>query len=348
MALFAPETTQSNPIFANPAATTIEASNPFVPGHWTHRIIPRMVIGYCIIAVLHFSLWALVKGCVAALQGPQLINDWSLSFWGYVANQACMCFAIMIGCMLSGAGKERAGSFGLFTAILYGFSHIFFGQFMASIDYNILILQPLWAAVFGTIGGNMGESIWHPPIARSKSSASASDSVGLVTRITLSLKAFAFAKLPWWKIILASFIIMFGVFNARLIMEYFLRTTGLNLVDDINLRRPHLVLLLQFLIVFFSSVFAGVGSPHGFASGFWTGLIGSIGFMLLNVFFPDPKNPLEPNVVLMFIGGIFVLAVVGGILGASVAPPISVLAEENFRRRILKKNLMRSNFAEKG
>lgn len=309
------------------------ADNPFTPGHWSQNIIVRIIVGLLVslgVTVMLLKAAELVVGNFTAVE----------PFWktlaGFIVWQAIQMVGVFFGAMLACAGRNEMLTLGVLIGLTMGFLSMILLPTHSAVPPTLYFIMPVWFLVASGIGGWLGEYFWHPLNRREKRVISTSKVTDEHTDMSFSqvvrkaILEMIFANIYWIKVILAVACIIPTLWFTHDFVKWFLLNMGLSeWATTVGLQKSWVELMIKVLVVLLCAAFAGAGTMHGVAHGFWIGVICSVVNLLLHVFVPK-ENALPVDQVLLEIGWVFVLCILGGGFGALVIPPMIYLAQ---RRR---------------
>ncbi len=321
----------------NPAPSPVlagQADNPFMPGHWSHSYIIRIIIGLLVASGITLILIRLTE--VILIWYTSIEGFWK-SLAGFITWQLLEMVGVFVGGMMVAAGRNQMMMLGILLGIIVGFLTLIIFPTNTNVPPMLYFAMPAWFTVAGAAGAWLGESWWHPQYRKSIRILSNRTLTQDQQQITVSqlirhaVLGMIFADIRWLKVIIAVIVILFALWCTHDAVNWVLLKSGLTgWVAEVGLKKSWVEMMVQISIVILAATFVGAGTTHGIAHGFWTGVICGVLNLLLHVFIPRQvgDDVLPVNDILWEVGWVFLLCVSAGGFGALVLPPIMYLAQK--------------------
>jgi hypothetical protein len=311
-----------------------QADNPFLPGHWSHSFIIRIIIGLLVTSGVTFMLMRVTE---LILIWYMPIDGYWKSLAGFITWQSLEIVGVFLGGMMVAAGRNQMMMLGILLGIIVGFLTLILFQTNDNVPRSLYFAMPAWFTVAGAMGAWVGESLWHPQYRKSirilsnRTLTQDQREISLSQLIRQAVLGMIFANIRWLKVIVAVIAILFALWYTHDAVNWMLLKFGLTgWVAEVGLKKSWVEMMVQISVVILAATFVGAGSMHGIAHGFWTGVICGVLNLLLHVFIPkQPGDDVLPvNDILWEVGWVFMLCVAAGGFGALVLPPIMYLAQK--------------------
>jgi hypothetical protein len=312
------------------------AANPYTPGHWSQSILLRAILGLLFTAGLLFVFRRLTDA-VIILAGMDMSAFWG-SETGFYVWQPEHFVAVVLGTMLASAGRSNTMVLGAMLGLIVGFIVLLALpglQMPINVDVWSLLyyILPVWSAAAGALGGKLGEIFWQPPAEKDYRPTTAPlvehETFGMLNYVRNALFGLVFANIRWLRVLLASLIILAGLWYMNDLLNWLIRyIAGANYDPfQLGIQKRLMVNMVQGAVVIVCAALAGANSQHGLAHGFWVGVIVGVVNLLRYVLFPGPE-PLDVTSILGEIGWVWLVSLLAGGFGAMVMPPMAYLAQK--------------------
>jgi hypothetical protein len=311
------------------------AANPFTPGHWSHSLILRLILGLIFTAGMLFSFRRLTDAVLFFTYNQAAEPFWA-SETGFYLWQPVQFMLLVLGTMLASAGRSRTTILGLMIGAIIGFVVLLsfpligmpINPFVPGILYYVM---PIWSALAGGLGAKLGEWLWHPPILSTRRPEG-----GLVTPAHSSwffhgrqlLSGLVSAEVRWLRVIVAVAAILASLWYMNDGVNWVIRRLGAGSdPSQLGVQKRLIVTMLQGAVVIVACAFAAASSGNGLVHGFWIGVVVGVVNLLRYVLFPGPE-PLDVISVLSEIGWVWLVSLAAGGFGALAMPSVSYLAQK--------------------
>lgn len=310
-----------------------QTDNPYLPGHWSHSYIIRMIIGLLVAAGLTFMLICLTELILTWYSPVDLF--WK-SLAGFITWQCLEVVGVFLGGMMVAAGRNQMLILGILLGIMVGFLSLIVFPANTNVAPSVYFLMPAWFMMAGAMGAMLGESLWHPQnrksirILSNQTLAQDQQQITVSHLIRQAVLGMIFASIHWLRVILAIMAILLALWYTHDVVNWILIKTGLTAwVAEVGLKKSWVETMVQVTVVILAATMVGAGTMHGIAHGFWTGVICGVLNLLLRVFVPrQPGDELPVNDILWEVGWVFIVCIAAGGFGALVLPPIIYLAQK--------------------
>ncbi|HQR07076.1 MAG TPA: hypothetical protein PLN21_09650 [Gemmatales bacterium] len=322
------------PMAGAPMGIAGQSDNPYLPGHWSHSYIIRIVIGLMVASGISFMLFRLTE-LILTWYTP--IEPFWKSMAGFITWQSLEVVGVFLGGMMVAAGRSQMMMIGILLGIIAGFLTMIIFPTNNNVAPSLYFAMPAWFTIAGAAGAWLGEALWHPEyrksirILSSRALTQDQQQVGASQVIRQAVLGMIFANIRWLKVMVAVIVILFALWYTHDAVNWVLLKSGLTgWVAEVGLKKSWVETMVQISVVILAATLTGAGTMHGIAHGFWTGVISGVLNLLLHVFIPrQPGDDVLPvNDILWEVGWVFMLCVAAGGFGALVLPPIMYLAQK--------------------
>jgi hypothetical protein len=259
--------------------------------------------------------------------------------WGtpqhQILLQALNGFGLLLGGLLTGAGRRRGVFFGSIVGLVHALIFLGIQQSNGAVVTEVMLYTvPVLHMAFGAVGGLVGSLIWKPlPTITMPRSDKRSDR----QRSTRGEPTILAGPVAWLRVLAASAFVVAGVLWAPLILDLLLlaanqvialTTAPWRLWPSPGPQRQLVTWELAAFTTFLGASFAGATTVNGFKQGLCVGL--GVGVVLAALQLAK-ANPDLDRAVLLAVGALL-LSVGGGWFGGQLFPPIYVAYRRRGRR----------------
>lgn len=301
----------------------------------------RVMLGTTLSLGLYLGLCQLMTSLVLATQPDPA--EWWMSLPGLATIYAAQAMAVVFGSMIAASGRPAGYALGLTVGAVCG--TLFLGYELltgAPARALVIYLQPPVLALLGLVAGIIGAWVWgplpaiHVPVAM----PSKLSSLHLATESRARRRPTA-----WPRVLAGAALMVIGVSvadPARLWLQK--NSAGILQVQSMG-QGEFITWQLATFLVLLGGVVAAAGTGAGIRHGLLAGALGGAGILGVNLKMDGGLRPVEywlewvaldgypltafPS-ILATVGGVVVVALLGGWLGSSLLLP---LAPPEMRRR---------------
>jgi hypothetical protein len=299
--------------------------------HWQHTPWGRIVVGVILAQGLAHGLQ---YPFTAGIQAAGDAASWATPRH-QILLQALQGFSLLVGGVLTGAGRRRGVFFGSVVGLVHGLIFLGIQQCNgAAVTEVMLYAVPVLHMAFGAAGGLVGSLIWRPlPIVR----IPRSDADEKPERPRLVRGGFTFLAGPvaWVRVLTGSAFVVAGVLWAPWVLHFVLlagnhilalTTAPWRMSITPGTQSSLVTWEMAALVTFLGASFAGATTSNGFKQGLCVGL--GAGACLAGL--EMAKQTPDMDRALFLIVSALLLCVGGGWFGGQLFPPIRARA----RRRM--------------
>jgi hypothetical protein len=291
---------------------------------WQHTPLGRILVGLFLAQGLAYSLRLLLS---AALQGGEHAPDplWT-ALSGLIVLQLILALGLLVGGALAGAGQERGTLLGSVVGLANGFVSVIVQQLSGDPVTQVLLYgQPILHLTLGAVGGMIGTWIWKPLPA-----LKLANPPGELQRNLRPARRNPVLSAPvsWGRVLLASVVVLAGVFWPKAVLQMILDAGQGNLALSTHLQAQLVTWEITGLIVFLGAGFAGANSISGLKQGLCVGAMASLFFLAAVVGGRDANL----DQIVFTLSVVWALSVAGGWFGGRLFP----LVAGRTRRRALR------------
>jgi len=308
--------TQQHGIF-DAQDTSSPAPDPL--SRWQQTPWGRIVVSVIIAQGLAFCMRMLFTAYFQASEGERV--DWN-SPTGMLWLNSFHAVCLVLCGMLAGANQERGITSGGLVGLWSGL--IFLGVHRASresLGPVVFFAQPFLHMIWGLIGGVIGYRIWKPVPMFMIQEDMGKSGYG----IPRPNKKLWKGPISVVRVLIGAGVALAGAIFAKDLLDGLLRNSqGAFRIRD-HLTERLIVYQVIALAAFVGGSIAGSSSRNGFKQGFCAGILAAA--LYLGVQLANPKSVLE--IVLFSASGIGLVAVVGGVFGSTLFPPLGKETPKN-------------------
>jgi hypothetical protein len=223
---------------------------------------------------------------------------------------------LLIGGLLTGAGKRQGAFFGAVVGVWNGVISILVSSYTGSgLTPVALYGQPILHTAFGAVGGFIGSLIWRPLPRLSLAGDSRAARIVLPHSRQPSILS---GPVVWWRVLAGIAVSAGGSLWANVILEMVLEGSEGRLTIDSHLQAQLVTWEIIALAMMGGGALAGSTTVNGMKQGLIVGL--GVGAVSLGIRLGTASMPLEP--ALLSAVAAVTLGLVGGWFGAQLFPPI--------------------------
>jgi hypothetical protein len=283
--------------------------------HWQQTPWGRIFIGLLLAQGLYYGLRHL---CTAGLiaSGEHSNRDVWNTLYGLIFLQGLQGLGLLVGGMLTGAGKRQGAFFGAVVGVWNGVISILVASHsVAGLTPVALYGQPVLQAAFGAFGGFLGSVIW-PPLPRI-SLPGDSREARIVLRSTPRASILA-GRITWWRILAGIALSAGGSLFANVVLLYVLEGSEGHLTIDSHLQAQIVTWEIIALAMLVGGALAGATTANGIKQG----LLAGLGVAAVSVGIHMSKDKMELESALLAACAPIGLGVVGGKFGSDLFPRV--------------------------
>lgn len=298
---------------------------PDTSTQWQHSLPGRFFLGLLLSQGLFYGLRNLLMAGVLAAGDTQEEGLWQ-QVAGVVLSQGLQAICLLVGGVFAGAGQKQGHVLGALIGLANGAIFIAVHQTgilpMSSAFLHepaVFYALPLVQMAFGTLGGWLGRSIWHPlpdmePLLEVNRDARPG------RRTPARLSPFA-GPIAWVRVGIGCALAAGGAIAAPRILSYILITFDRVLVIEDRITGLIAIWEITALAVLLGGSFAGSSTFNGLKQGLCVA-IGSC-VIILGVKLSSPDFNFDQVLLLCFTAAFFSL--VGGWFGGQLFPPLMII-----------------------
>lgn len=287
---------------------------------WQQTPWGRILIGLLLAQGLYYGLRHL---CTAGLlvSGEDGAHDVWNTLYGLIFLQGLQGFGLILGGMLTGAGKRRGAFFGAVVGVWNGVISILVASTTSTALTTVALYgQPILHTAFGALGGLIGCMIWRPLpnlLLRGDSRPAR------IVTPTSKKPTFLAGPVSWWRIIAGTAVATGGSLWAKIILEMVLDKSEGKLSIDSHLQAQLVTWEISALAMLAGSALAGATMGNGLKQGLFVGL--SVSAVTAGIRLANSHFQLEPVLLSSFAA--IALGVAGGWFGGQLFPRVPARAK---------------------
>jgi hypothetical protein len=291
------------------------------PGNsWQQTPWGRILIGLLLAQGLYYGLRQI---CTAGLlaSGENGTRDVWNTLFGLVFLQGLQGFSLLVGGLLTGAGKRRGAFFGAVVGVWNGVISILVASSTSTPLTTVALYgQPILHTAFGALGGFIGSLIWRP-----LPSFSLRDDSRPARILAPTPKKLTFLEGPvsWWRIITGTALATGGSLWAKIILDMVLEGSEGKLSIDSHLQAQLVTWEIGALAMLAGGALAGATMTNGLKSGLFVGM--SVAAVTAGIRLGTNQFQLEPVFLSAFAS--IALGLVGGWFGGQLFPRVDKKAK---------------------
>jgi hypothetical protein len=282
---------------------------------WQQTPWGRIFIGLLLAQGLYYGLRQL---CTAGLMatGERGSHDVWNTLYGLIFLQGLQGVGLLVGGMLTGAGKRQGALFGAVVGVWNGvISILVASQSVAGLTPVTLYGQPVLQTAFGALGGFLGSLIWRPLPRVTLPGDSRAARIVLPSSPKLPILA---GRVSWWRVVVGVAVSAGGSLYANVVLQYVLEGGEGHLSIDTHLQAQIVTWEIIALAMLGGGAMAGATTPNGIKQGLFAGL----GVAALSMGIHMGKDKMELESALLAACAPVALGLVGGKFGADLFPPV--------------------------
>jgi hypothetical protein len=288
---------------------------------WQQTPWGRILVGLLVAQGLYYGLRHL---CTAGLlvSGEDAGRDVWNTLYGLIFLQGLQGFCLILGGLLTGAGRQRGAFFGAVVGVWNGVISILVASSTATPLTTVALYgQPILHTAFGALGGLIGCMIWKPlPSVLLRGD---SRPAPIISPTPKKLTYLLSGPVSWWRIIAGSAVATGGSLWAKLILEMVLEKSEGKLTIDSHLQAQLVTWEICSLALLAGGAFAGATMSNGLKQGLFVGL--SVAAVTAGIRLGTDVFQLEP--VLLSASAAVSLGLVGGWFGGALFPALPARAK---------------------
>ena len=286
---------------------------------WQHTPWGRLFIGLLLAQGLFYGLRHLLTGVIILVEGHGSIHEALMTLPGLIGVQVLQVVALLLGCMLAGAGQRGGFVLGLLLGVVNGGVAVIAQQWPATASHSLLpaYCQPLIQGAVGAFGGWIGCTIWKP-LALVLGPEAASVKRKAVTAPPTAMFA---GRVHWFRILFGTGFAVAGCLSATYLLERALLASNDALATDGYMQEKVVTWEIKALAMLLGSALAGTCTTNGFKQGLFVGVLSGC---VLNAVLAYRGAHLD--VVGLTMVSSLSLSVAGGWFGSQLFPPVSAFS----------------------
>jgi hypothetical protein len=296
-----------------PSAEGPPSSDP----QWQYTPWGRILIGVVLAQGLAYGLQLLFRAGIQAT-GEEVARGSAAPLYHLILVQAIQAFSLLVGGILTGAGRRRGVFFGSIVGLLHGLIYLgirhWNGEVLTEIYFYAI---PVLHMAFGAVGGLIGSLIWRPLPAVNIPQSAADKKLRLPIDVRNSL-AFLVGPVAWIRVLVGTALVVSGVVWASAILKVVLENAPVQLSLSSALQYELVTWEIAALVTFLGAALAGATTFNGFKQGLFVGLAAAVVLAGLHL---ARTNPDVDRAVLVAVSALF-LSAGGGWFGGQLFPPI--------------------------
>ena len=238
-------------------------------GQWQQTPWGRIFIGLLLAQGLYYSLRHLCLAGILATGEGRPHDVWN-TLYGLILLQALQGVGLLIGGLLTGAGKRQGAFFGAVVGIWNGvISILIASQTGSEMTPVALYGQPILQTAFGALGGLVGSLIWRPLPRLSLAGDSRSARIIIPADKKPSLLT---GPISWWRILAGIAVSAGGSLWANVILELVLEGSEGKLSIDSHVQAQLVTWEIIALAMLGGGALAGASTANGVTQGLLVGL----------------------------------------------------------------------------
>jgi hypothetical protein len=288
-------------------------------GHWQQTPWGRICIGLLLAQGLYYGLRQLCTAGLLATSEDGAGDVWNTLF-GLIFIQGLQGVGLLVGGMLTGAGRRQGAFYGAVVGVWNGvISIVVASQTSMALTPVALYGQPILQTAFGAIGGLLGSLIWRP-LPRLTIPGDSRPARLLVPSSRKS--SLLSGPVSWWRILAGIAVAVGGSLWANVILELVMEGSEGRLSIDSHLQATLVTWEIVALALLGGGALAGATSANGIKQGLLVGL--GVAVVSAGIRMGAANMQVEPIVFSTFAA--LALGLVGGWFGHQLFPPIMRLA----------------------
>ena len=282
---------------------------------WQQAPWGKIVIGLIMAQGLSHGLRQLLTA--GFLAGGDSTDVWN-TLWGLVLMHSIAAVSLLIGGAITGASQSRGILYGAMLGLANGtLSMLLQGRFQELTGSLLPLTEPLLHLATGALGGALGMLIWRPAPVIPELENTPSTPIPTLNLEQMFGPLFA-GPIHMGRVCAGAFLVVAGVVWSKAILEFLLRASQNTLTISSHLQAQLISMEISGLIALVGAAFAGATTANGLKQGLCVGLGASV--VVVGVQLSNPKFALES--LIFTVGGIVVIALVGGGFGSRLFPPV--------------------------
>jgi hypothetical protein len=284
---------------------------------WQYTPWGRILIGVILAQGLVHGLQLLF---MAGLQvsGDEASQELRASPVHLILVQALHGFSLVLGGILTGAGRRRGVFFGSVVGLIHGLIYLGVQQYHGDLLPEIFLYTvPILHMAFGAAGGLIGSLIWKPlpTVSLSKPAADKKPRIPFAVPSGIS---FLEGPVAWLRVLVGIGLVVAGVMWASVILKFVLDNSPTRLTISSQLQYELITWEIAALTTFLGSAIAGATRANGLKQGLCVGLGAAV---LLAGFHLAKSTPDVDRALFVAACAVF-LSAGGGWFGGQLFPPI--------------------------
>jgi hypothetical protein len=284
-------------------------------GRWQQTPWGRIFVGLLLAQGLYYSLRHLCTAGILAAGDNSSRGVWD-TLYGLVLLQGLQGAALLVGGMLTGAGKRQGAFFGAVVGVWNGVISILVASSTSQVLTPVALYgQPILQTAFGAVGGFLGSLIWRPlPVV-----LGAGDSRPAPVLLTSKKRESIFdGPVAWGRVLTGVAVAAGGTIWAKVILELVLEGSEGKLTIDSHLQAELVTWEVTALAMILGGSLAGATTRNGLKQGLFVGL--GVAAVNAALRFESAQFRLEPVLFPTFAA--VALGLVGGWFGGQLFPPV--------------------------
>jgi hypothetical protein len=295
--------------------TRVAGRGPTESSNWQQTPWGRILIGLLLAQGLYYGLRQV---CTAGLlaSGEEGARDVWNTLYGLVFLQGLQGVGLLVGGMLTGAGRRQGAFFGAVVGVWNGVISILVASTTAhGLTPVALYGQPILQTAFGALGGFLGSAIWRP---LPNLSLRTDSQPARVIEPSVKKQSFMDGPISWWRIVAGASVATGGTIWANVILELVLESSEGKLSIDSHLQAQLVTWEITALAMLAGGALAGATAANGLKQGLFVGL--GVAAISAGIRMGTPQFQLEPTILSGFAA--VALGLVGGWFGRQLFPPM--------------------------
>jgi len=281
---------------------------------WRQTPWGRILIGLLLAQGLYYGFRHL---CTAGLMasGDNGAHDVWNTLYGLIFLQGLQGVGLLVGGMVTGAGKRHGALYGAVVGVWNGVISIFVAsQTVNGLTPVALYGQPVLQTAFGALGGFLGSLIWRP-LPRVSLGDSRAARIVVPVRRQPSILA---GPISLWRIAVGIAVASAGSLWANAVLQFVLESGEGRLSIDSQLQAQLVTWEIVGLALLAGGALGGATMPNGIKQGLFVGL----GVAAISIGIPMGGAALAFEQAVYSAFSPITLCLVGGWFGAQLFPPV--------------------------